>query len=98
MIGSLIIYTFNITLALVIVLLNYNIPHRLREDRMILGLVFMILMEMLIQWGMQVELTADGSGRSIRFLIFGLMYAPIVFLPGSSKRDGLALLSVMFHG
>lgn len=98
MIGSLIIYTFNITLALVIVLLNYNIPHRLREDRMILGLVFLILMEMLIQWGMQVELTADGSGGSIRFLIFGLMYAPIVFLIGQTKRDGLSLRKAMIHG
>src|SRR5690625_7054436 len=98
MIGSLIIYTFNITLALVIVLLNYNIPHRLREDRMILGLIFLILMEMLIQWGMQVELTADGSGGSIRFLIFGLMYAPIVFLIGQTKRDGLSLQKAMIHG
>jgi len=93
MMWGLIIFTFNLTISLVVFLMNYYTPHRSPKDRMIGIFVSVVMLEMILQLGM----AAEKPGKSVEFLVFGLVYAPILYLTGRSGKEVLSVRKIALH-
>lgn len=90
---SLIIFTFNLTISFVIFLLNYYTPHRSPKDRMIAVFVAVVMLEMIFQFGV----SAGKSGESVEFLVFGMVYAPVLYLTGRCEQAVLSVRKIVMH-
>lgn len=97
MIFSLILFTFNLTLSLVVLVLNRNIPDRLPADRLIAFFVVIFMLDMSFGIGSAAGLSENGI-MLLPSLFFGYVYAPFLFFISFTSEEKPIQRKKIIHG